>query len=732
MISYRKIQEKHAAEAEPSQEVKQFTEVKNSGEEYYIDLLNWGKQWVEKYCDVVASVAEDGELLGLNDRMIFGRELNLLGESQITEAQKAEYDDFTKEMMLDMKKILHKSPQNQALEYLFRMYKFSGFEWFMVVMALMPELEPQFERVFCLLQDDYEKKEPTIDFCAQMFSLREKKQQQCKRQVIKKWDMLSNVFAGWVERESAELTHGSIFSMLLKLDERIVRYLFDMQSQDLYFKDTVKRIHPERALSPMLIREELVEKLSQLHKKAQGGFVYIAGTRGIGKKFLVSHYCKQEGKKLLLVNVSKLILEVPIGRQTAKRLIREARMQGDAVLCFDDITLKEPIQVRLLEMILNELDDNISAPIFLSQEKWDVRLGIKEVSCMELELNPVTVEERGTLWKGLLEGMSFEDEIHTSQLADRYQLTPGAIVLAVEEIEKQQMNTEKELYRAAQNQLEHKLGKDAVRVPVQYTMKELILPAQQKDLIKNACNLVEYRHLVYNKWGFGSKMAYGKGVNMIFYGPPGTGKTMGAQAVAGELNMELYRVDMSNVLSKYVGESEKKLGNIFEQGQKSQSILFFDEADALFGKRSEVKDAQDKYANASTAYLLQKIEEYQGVVILATNLIQNFDTAFARRFQFMIQFPMPDQGHRLEIWKSVFPEELPLEEEIDFEYLAEQFVFSGSQIKNIAVASAFLAAGEQKELSMLFILESIKREMKKIGKNMIGNDFGKYCSLMEG
>jgi len=346
------------------------------------------------------------------------------------------------------------------------------------------------------------------------------------------------------------------------------------------------------------------------------------------------------------------------------------------------------------------------------------------------------MEERGILWKGMLAGLTSEEEIHMDRLADRYQLTPGAIAFAVEEVRKQQTadeggGIEKALFQAAQNQLVHQLGNDALRIAVKYTMEDLILPDSQKQLLKNACNLVKYQHLVYNKWGFDNTVAYGRGVNILFYGPSGTGKTMGAKSFAGELNMEIYRVDMSHVLSKYVGESEKKLENIFEQGQKSQGILFFDEADALFGKRAEVKDAQDKYANASTAYLLQKIEEYQGVIILATNLLQNFDAAFRRRFQFIIEFPLPGISDRLEIWKRVFPKELPLEEEIDLEYLAEQFVLSGSQIKSIAVASAFLAAGEQKKLTMRFILESVKQEMGKTGKNLIGRDYGKYCDLVE-
>lgn len=217
---------------------------------------------------------------------------------------------------------------------------------------------------------------------------------------------------------------------------------------------------------------------------------------------------------------------------------------------------------------------------------------------------------------------------------------------------------------------------------------------------------------------------------MMFCGPPGTGKTMGAQVIARELHLELYKADLSSVMSKYIGETEKNLGALFDEVKKSQSILFFDEADAIFGKRSEVKDAQDKYANAETAYLLQKMEEYDGIVILATNYFQNFDEAFKRRIRFIIEFPLPDAERRLEIWQRVYPKETPVSSEVDFEYLASQFELSGSSIKNIAIAAAFKAAAAGTEVEMSQILGCLREEMKKSGRNLQRDDFGQYYDLI--
>lgn len=256
------------------------------------------------------------------------------------------------------------------------------------------------------------------------------------------------------------------------------------------------------------------------------------------------------------------------------------------------------------------------------------------------------------------------------------------------------------------------------------------MPKHKKNALKNICNQFRYYHKVYDDWGFSQKIAYGRGISMLFYGSPGTGKTMGAQVIANTLQLELYKVDLSSIMSKYIGETEKNLGKIFDELKKSQSILFFDEADALFSKRSEIKDSNDKYSNAQTAYLLQKMEEYEGIVILSTNYLQNFDEAFKRRFKHIVEFPFPDKNNRLDIWKTVWSSKAPLSCDIDFEYLSD-FELSGSNIKNIAVASAFLAASEDLTISMKHILISLRDEVKKYGKSLQRNDFGQYYDLLE-
>jgi SpoVK/Ycf46/Vps4 family AAA+-type ATPase len=219
--------------------------------------------------------------------------------------------------------------------------------------------------------------------------------------------------------------------------------------------------------------------------------------------------------------------------------------------------------------------------------------------------------------------------------------------------------------------------------------------------------------------GFRATPADGSRAEMLFSGQPGTGKTMAAQVLARELALDLYRVDLSRVVNKYIGETEKNLARLFDEAQAAGAILFFDEADALFGKRSEVKDAHDRYANLEVGYLLQRMEEYEGVTILASNRARDMDEAFTRRFHFLIDFPMPDEPHRLKIWTGMFPPEAARDAEIDLRGLARSFEISGGEIKNAALSAAFIAAGKQVPISTEHVKRAVEREFQKGGKVVI-------------
>ena len=250
--------------------------------------------------------------------------------------------------------------------------------------------------------------------------------------------------------------------------------------------------------------------------------------------------------------------------------------------------------------------------------------------------------------------------------------------------------------------------------------------------LREITDYVKYRHIVFGEWNFEQKVSLGRGLNVLFSGPSGTGKTMAADIMSGELKLDLYKIDLSAVVSKYIGETEKNLDRIFKEAQDSNAILFFDEADAIFGKRSEVRDSHDRYANIEIAYLLQKMEEYDGIVILATNLRKNLDEAFARRMHFSVEFPLPEESDRYRIWQRVFPKEAPLSKDADLQFMARQFKVTGGNIKNIALGAAFLAAADGRVINTEHLIRTTKREYQKIGRLCTEADFGPYFELVKG
>lgn len=261
---------------------------------------------------------------------------------------------------------------------------------------------------------------------------------------------------------------------------------------------------------------------------------------------------------------------------------------------------------------------------------------------------------------------------------------------------------------------------------------DIILPEDQKKQLAEICNQVRYRHVVYNDWGFGQKLARGKGLNILFSGPSGTGKTMAAEIMGNKLSIDVYKIDLSTIISKYIGETEKNLDCVFRDGATANAIIFFDEADSIFGKRSEVRDSHDRYANVEISYLLQKIDDYDGIIIMATNLRKNMDEAFTRRMHFCVEFPIPGAADRYRIWQRMFPGKAPMARDIDIAFLARQFTITGGSIRNVVITSAFLSAQDGGLIEMENIIRAVKREYQKMGKLCTKSDFAEYFDIVKG
>ena len=276
--------------------------------------------------------------------------------------------------------------------------------------------------------------------------------------------------------------------------------------------------------------------------------------------------------------------------------------------------------------------------------------------------------------------------------------------------------TERDLFAAARAHASPTLSALARHIEPRYGWDDLILPADQVAMLRELVATVRGRPKVLEEWGVGKKLAASAGVTVLFSGPPGTGKTMSAEVIAGELGLDLYKIDLSTVISKYIGETEKNLERVFKEAETSNAILFFDEADAIFGKRSEVRDAHDRYANIEISYLLQRMESYDGVTILATNLRSNLDAAFTRRLQFVVDIPFPEEEDRLRIWQALLPPEVPRAGDVNLTALANRFKLAGGNIRNVIVSATYLAAADGGRITHEYLLHGVKRELQKMGR----------------
>ncbi len=367
-------------------------------------------------------------------------------------------------------------------------------------------------------------------------------------------------------------------------------------------------------------------------------------------------------------------------------------------------------------------------------------LGAAGLPILELVIEPPDLGERAELWRALIEPEAPKDAPAASQalwdsLAAKFRFGPGRILSAVrgmggDEPQPGAPGWEGALHQACRLESSAGLGGFARKMPIKYRWSDLVLPGEVTEQLHEIRNCVRQRRRVYGEWGFGEKFSLGKGLNLLFSGASGTGKTMAAEVLAQDLGLDLYQIDLSSVVSKYIGETEKNLSRIFGDAQSANSILLFDEADALFGRRSEVKDSHDRYANIEINYLLQRMEEYEGIVVLTTNMLKNLDPAFTRRIHYTVEFPLPDESQRQDLWSKVFPASMPRSADVDLGFLAKRFKLTGANIKNVALNGAFLAAANGGVVDMAHLILALKREYRKLGRLASKGEFGPYYSLV--
>lgn len=478
---------------------------------------------------------------------------------------------------------------------------------------------------------------------------------------------------------------------------------------------------------PLLLYDGILDEAVSIVKGngTEGSWaLYLYGKKGSGKHLFVRHLACRMQLPILFVDGRRLCAGDLVQMQDMlEETVLEAVLSG-SILCMDCL----PDDERK-EWIVERLARIGRLVIFIGEEK---KLFSEETfsSVAALELPAPGAAQKEMLWKHFMEPYQIEESVDPGLNGSKYILNGGEIKAVLEAARLKALGNSRQVISneditCAVRQLDvGQLGEYAVHVPAVFGWEDLIVEKEVRRQLDYICGQMKYRSIVGDQWGFHAKTPYGRGLCALFYGPPGTGKTMAVQVLAKELGLDLYRIDLSQMVSKYIGETEKNITSLFRKAKEMNVILFFDEADAFFSKRSEVKDANDRNANAEVAHLLQKLEEYEGITILATNLKENIDDAFKRRIKFMIDFRFPQKETRRMLWKKLLPEQAPREESLDLDFFADEFELSGSQIKEILLNAAYIAAGDSGQIGNQHIKEAVRLNYRKYGKILTKTDFG--------
>ncbi len=513
----------------------------------------------------------------------------------------------------------------------------------------------------------------------------------------------------------------------LVLDDWVYLYLSGIQTLDGVLQGAIQNLSFERQLSLTSAQQSISQHASQQFGHC---LLQIWGIETDIKSSLAREIARSSGAHLFGLNANNIPSQTEALTRFTVSWNRLARVTPDAALWInsDDLSALDPAQFEHQARAIAQFILRCECPIILTTrtpKAW----GVPSVS---FEVNKPSTSEQRELWKVyMLEHQELQDvdvgqlERQIAQLASQFHFSGTMIERAVSEAFGQlEPETENTLDR-----LQHHLWHSSLtltRPPLEgltqrivpalsASWDRLVLPENEARILKSMVEHINQRQKVFENWGWEADSSRGLGISALFSGSSGTGKTFSAEIIAKELGVDLQRIDLPSVVSKYIGESEKTLAKIFDAAEYGGSILLFDEADAVFGKRSEVKDSNDRYANLEVSYLLQRMESFRGLVILTTNQETSMDTAFLRRIRFIVRFPTPDKAARKLLWQTIFPTDTPTYN-LDYEKLS-QLEVSGGNIRNIALGAAFIAAASQDAatgVNMQHLLQSAQEEIRKL------------------
>lgn len=628
------------------------------------------------------------------------------------------------------------STPSTALQQLCRQLKLSEFERSLLLLCVGVELDSTLAILCAEAQGDAQKPYPTFDLA--LAALPQPHWSALTPEgPLRYWRLL-------------ELGAGqTLTSSPLRVDEWVLHNLAGAGCNDDRLLNLVQLISDRSELVPS--HQHLVNQITDLWLYSGNSsfpLIQLWGSDTAAKRAIATATCGHLERPLFALSA----LAIPTQNADLQTFVvlwqREARLNSSVLLIDGDaIELAQSHRQEFLFRLVEQIDSPV---ILMSRERSQT-----PHACTSLEVQPPTADEQQALWRqalgpagtslnGALEDLTCEfrlsaetiqticsetmgrmhrlqDQHHSSE-QKREQIVDVAVDVAVDVIDESNpaaahsLQFVQTLKQTCRTYTRPRLDDLAQRIEAIATWNDLVLPEKETAVLQSITAHVQHRFQVYDRWGFRGRSSRGLGISALFAGVSGTGKTMSAEVLAHTLQLDLYRIDLSSVVSKYIGETEKNLRRIFDAAEASTVILLFDEADALFGKRSEVKDSHDRYANMEVSYLLQRMEAYQGLAILTTNLKDSLDTAFLRRIRFVVKFPFPDAEQRAQIWQKIFPAETPTQG-LEFHKLARLNVAGGS-IRNIALNATFLAAHAGEAVQMHHLKQAAYTEYMKLEKTL--------------
>ncbi len=639
-------------------------------------------------------------------------------------------------------------------EHLCERCELSELDQEILLIALAPEVDRRYRRVFAYLHDDFTRGIPSVGLVVDVLA-----------PLIEGGDRL-----GTLSRfeSGSSLIHRGLVELLparaddvrplsqrhLRVSDAAGGWLLGVPRMSEQVADRARYTgvpaRPAGVSMPLGAPAELDDLADRIRTSSLDVTVVFVGPDIASCRAAADHLAHAIPRPIVKVEVATFLGGGERVLEDVGQVLRDAFLMGAALQVegFPDVSVEEPAMLRNLEAVWRRMQD-FKGPILVPLRAQPPASWLAEYRhAVTWRVDPPTFRDRIRVLESLVEdagvpAMVAAEDIES--LANRYRLDRRQLQQAVAfardqcwarrqaggELAQDRPNLDfDDLVAGARAQFARDIGSLARRIEPRFGFKDLVLPAKEKQHITELIAFVEKRGQVYESWGFETKFPRGTGAKALFFGRSGTGKTMAAECIASDLGLDLFKVDLSSVVSKWVGETEKNLAAIFDRAEEAQAVLLFDEADALFGQRTSVGNAVDRYANLETNYLLQRIEEYSGIAILSSNFKQNIDEAFTRRFHFVIEFPFPDRPSREEIWQRAFPAAAPLADDVDFGFLADRFKFTGGNIKNSVLRAAFLGATGGESIRMVHVLHGVLREYQNLERDPIERDFGPWWGEM--